>query len=382
MAMKDLNNVKPPANDEKWRDEVMWGDMPKHNTWYCFRLVGGVYSIRQHWIEFINKDGEKKRFSLECRNWNVDTETTDLENDCLPCTLNYKGQVRYLVNAIDRNVQVQMKAGVSPIRGLDLPPTLVREIQSLDKLNVHDSRPVSVAHPDLGCDIHLQLNDQSNMNKWLVQKGNCVALTPEEREYDLYAFDEIYRLPNPEKTRMDFERMGLIQRSNDSVANMASVTTVQVPTQLESTPAVAPSITAPNTVPTPTTTVAPPVIASPPVTVNTPTSVTVPSTPVVSQETTAPVQQSPVVNTSVVSPSVTPASQSQVNSVVASTPIAVNPPTASVATEPTANVENAEIITKPACFPDGSDPNKRYLGEMKCIRCPFKEPCISASGNN
>ena len=100
--MKDLNNANPPTNDIKWRDSVTWGNMPKRNEWYHFRLVGGVYSMRQHWIEFLGKDGKTKRFALECRNWNVETEATDLDNDCACCENGVKGQVRYLINAIER----------------------------------------------------------------------------------------------------------------------------------------------------------------------------------------------------------------------------------------------------------------------------------------
>jgi len=402
--MKDINNVTPQVNDIRWRDSITWGNMPKRNEWYHFRLVGGIYSIREHWVEFFNKEGQKKKFCVGCINWNSDTDSLE-ENGCASCEAGINGKTRYLINAIDRKAQQQMKPGVSPMCGLDFPPMLLREVQSLDKINVHEGNPYPVTHPDFGCDVYLQLNDQSSGNgmaKWIVQKGDKIPLTAEERTYELYAFDEIYKLPDAAKMRADLIRLGKLPGGPASAtANIAPVTTVQVPTQIKNTPpaVVTPPATLQNTV-VPNT----PINVTPPASI--PPTAPVVTTPVQTNVPTTPVATQPVVPVATTPIAVTPPTQEitpPVTTTVAThpvtTPIAVTPPSVEVTpvtvqpttvapvveeqpTETVAVKTQADAsLTPPDCYPDGKDPSKHYLGEFKCVQCKFKGPCITASGN-
>lgn len=326
--MKDLNQVNPrTANDHKWREDIVWHKMLKKNTWYAVRLVGGVFSFAQHWIEFTTKDGEKKRFPLECRNWNQETESADLQNDCPACDAGIKRSTRYLINVIDREVQKSMRPGSSPIAALDLTPTTLREIIALDNLNIHNGQKMSIAHPVYGCDIHLQYNTQGSKPVYMVQKGDTRPITEEESNFDLFDFDTVYRLPDADSVRENLKRLHVIN-PQATVINNAPLSQL-----LGAVSDAHMAVTVPDTS----------VVRIPEIST---VSTDVPSFSAPSQTVTP-----PTTNFS------TP------------TQIAVNPPAINIEKPTTAEKE---------CFADGVN-GKKYKGKLSCTQCNLNAACKTNS---
>lgn len=326
--MKDIMSLNPPAsNDYKWRDDLLFAEI-KRGQWHAFRLVGGFYSYAQHWVEFNTKTGEKKRFPIDCRNWNQETEKANADNDCPACAADLKISIHYLVNVIDRNLQATLKpgSGASPIRVLDLAPTTLRDIISTSKLNIHNGQAVPVVHPTLGCDLYLRCEVQGKRTVWSVQKGDQKALTAEELEYDPYDFDTIHRLPEADDVRKNLQRLHII---SDTVASERVPEIVTEPVNQMSIPNF--SQTKVADVQT---------IASFGETASTPKSA---ATPAVN------VAVHPV-------PTQTQTTQALTD-------------VSAVAASPTGRMD---------CFPDGT-PGKKFLGSIKCMMCKDKTACMTAS---
>lgn len=210
--MKSLDEIKPRSNDFKWRDQVVWKDMPKSNTWYPFRLIGGIYSISQHWVKTTNKTGKEISFPVDCLAWDADNETADPDklHACPGCQAGLKNSIKYLFNVIDRNAQ---KRGDSNyIKGFELPPTAMKKIVDLRQLNMANGDPYSVAHPEYGCDLFIQWSTESTkgFGDWNFQKGERTPLTKEELAAELYDFEEIYTPTDEMNARNSLIRAGLI----------------------------------------------------------------------------------------------------------------------------------------------------------------------------
>lgn len=213
MALKDFDDTNPRTRDKNWKEDISVADLPKMDEWYPFRIVGGVFSYAQHWIEFVNKGGEKKRYPVDCANWDPDNETSSKKGGCPACEVGLRPSVRYMMNVIDRTSQGRGES--DPIRALDVPPTVMRQLLDLKKLNMVKGEARSIAHPKLGCDIHLQKQRSKKRGgvEWQVQKGDRSPLSEEEMSLEFISFDEHWMEPDVHKIRDDLKRHGYFDGS-------------------------------------------------------------------------------------------------------------------------------------------------------------------------
>jgi hypothetical protein len=208
VALKDFDNTNPRTRDKNWKEDISVADLPKMDEWYAYRIIGGIFSYAQHWIEFVNKTNEKKRYPIDCANWDPDSETPTKKGGCPACEVGLRPAARYMMNVIDRTAQSRGES--DPVRALDVPPTVMRQMIDLKKLNVVKGEARSIAHPKLGCDLHLQKQRSKKRGgvEWQVQKGDRSPLTEEETGLDLISFDEHWMEPDVHKIREDLKRHG------------------------------------------------------------------------------------------------------------------------------------------------------------------------------
>jgi len=208
VALKDFDETNPRTRDKNWKEDIPLADLPKLDEWYQFRIVGGVYSYAQHWIEFTNKEGQVKRYPVDCANWDPDKEAPSKQGGCPACEAGLRPSIKYLINVIDR--LSQGKGDSDPIRALDIPPTVLRQLLDLKKLNSVKGEARSIAHPRFGCDVFMQKQRTKKRGgiEWQVQKGDRSPLSEEETSLELIAFDELWAEPDVHKIRADLTRHG------------------------------------------------------------------------------------------------------------------------------------------------------------------------------
>ena len=220
MALKDFDSANPRTKDKNWKEGIPLAELPKTDEWYAYRIVGGVFSYAQHWIEFTNKTGEKKRYPIDCANWDPEAEANTKKGRCPACEAGLRPGVRYMMNVIDRNAQ--NKGDPDPIRCLDIPPTVTKQLQDLKKLNLVKGEAKGINHPKFGTDVHLQKQKSKKRGgvEWQAQKGERTALSAEEEAYELIAFDEHWMEPDVDKIREDLKRHGFFEEEEKSDSRM------------------------------------------------------------------------------------------------------------------------------------------------------------------
>ena len=216
MALKDFDDVNPRTRDKNWKEDIPTAQMPKLDEWYGFRIVGGVFSYAQHWIEFKNKQGETKRYPVDCANWDPEEEATSRKGGCPCCALGMRPSIKYMMNAIDRDAQAS--GSTDPIRALDLPPTVMRQLVDLKKLNLVKGKPRSITNAKFGCDVYFmkQRSKKRSGMEWQIQKGDRAPLTEEELELELLDFSEYWLEPDVDKIKADLKRHGYYDDGPDS----------------------------------------------------------------------------------------------------------------------------------------------------------------------
>lgn len=224
MALKEFGDATPRTRDKNWKEDIPMAEMPKLDTWYIFRIVGGVFTYAQHWIKFTNKAGENKTYPTECSNWNRDTEDTSKKGGCPACEAGIKASVKYMINVISRTAQE--RGDDDPIRALEIPPTVMRQIMDLKNLNKHKGETYHVTHPRYGMDVFLekQRSQKKGGTEWQVQRGEKTGLTSEEKELELIDFEEFWLEPDIVKCRADLTRHGYFENEPANKGRSASST--------------------------------------------------------------------------------------------------------------------------------------------------------------
>jgi len=223
---KAWGSTKAPSKGENIKVEDIV-DLFKFNQDYtAIRLVGPVTSAAFHWIDILNKEGQKKSLPKVCLNWNPDTETFD-SNGCPYCEHlpNTRVSTRYYANAIIRELQEaeprklapplgsekkKINLGSkddpfkvctkekgsktwSPVRVVDLPTTVANKLISMSETNrrkvkSRDGGKIEKSFPlsDLkyGCDVEINLKKggSAGFGEYDIQRGDKSSVSKEELE--------------------------------------------------------------------------------------------------------------------------------------------------------------------------------------------------------
>jgi hypothetical protein len=182
-----------------------------------------MLDIVHHNIPRVSKKGTPYGQGMLCmKAWS----TREHDEFCIGCSVEMKQKHRFYVNAILRDFQTSRNVSLSPppenipflvkgdsekfwtpVRVLDLPPTVAESIQTEGKFNRHvepgstTSYPYQCDHPDFGFDLLLTFDkDKSPQNMYDVRKdpsctqtGGITPLTDEEKLYKLYNLSIAYK---------------------------------------------------------------------------------------------------------------------------------------------------------------------------------------------
>jgi len=336
---KDLDNCKPKVNNVRWDENVLFADTEKVNVWYHFRIVGPVFSVGTHWIEFTAKDQSTKRFMVNCNNFSQDDEAATLDGGCPCCELGLKLSTRYYLNAIDRRVQQNAKIGSNPIRALNLPPSAINAIIALKQLNVVDGKPRSVTDPEYGCDIAIQMTSNNGKKDWTVSRGERTPLSEEEKGYECFDFDSLYVPSDNAQTRRSliqkgyaFEDNGFVAATPKAIVKSSRVEEEAMPSDLAEEAETAVEENAAEDT----------------------GAVGLETAPVVEEEVKEPVAPEKVEAAPAPTPAPAPAPKKAVK-----------------LGAPPVNKGKTEV---PDCYPDGSE-GKKFLAKVQCFKCAFKKSC-------
>jgi hypothetical protein len=230
--MKSLDDINPRTTDIKWKDQILWAEMPKIGEWYNFRIVGGIFCYAQHWVKITTKDNKEATFPIDCLGWSSDLEAVDPSKAhlCPGCQAGIKPAIKYLFNVIDRSAQGN--GAKNYIKGFELPPTAMKKITDLKNLNMVQGRPTSVANADHGCDLYIQKTTIQGKKgfDWAFQKGDRAPLTDEERNKELFEFDEIYVPGDANNARQSLIRAGFFKNEGPAQGqNYAPPSGAQMP---------------------------------------------------------------------------------------------------------------------------------------------------------
>lgn len=194
---KKLGSVRSGDSKPKWEDAVEFIDF-RDGKDHKLRLVGDFTLMARHWV--VTKKG--KFFPIWSPKFNEDSERLDLDNpDPMYDDFNKWPQVMLICNAIDR--ELQKRNDPNPVRGVMLPASSVTPI--LKKLmSLIDAE---VSDPKHGVDLLITNNPKAPGNqKWTIVNGSNSPLTPEEKAYDYYDFDEITPDFTDSKVALEFAR--------------------------------------------------------------------------------------------------------------------------------------------------------------------------------
>jgi len=224
MGMKGWKSATSYNQEEKWEDNVRWGDFA--NKFKSFRPVGGIWPVARHWIEA--KSG--KFFPMWCPKYNADTEEFEEGRDCAAHDAGLRATRMALGNFIDR--ELQQKGDTNPIVVLSLPTTVMQAISGIiDLIGVDPADPVN------GVDLYFKYDaSQSGTDKYSVQRGDKCTLTTEEAAYDLFPLDEIYQPAKNADIKEALRRHGYYE----NVEPASTTESVPISTDLGSPPPPAP----------------------------------------------------------------------------------------------------------------------------------------------
>lgn len=225
--MKSFATASPKVGRDKkpyLSDEVELIQFNKlvAKKYYKYRLIGGISSYSEHWMDIIKKDGNKVSIQKICLNYNPETETYD-DNGCPYCDGGQRVSQTYLSNVIDRAEQkkepakkpklratetVRHKTGKvgtvrykefgsdswTPCKVLRAPASLGENLKNLSQLNQYtikgEDKTFDLSHPRYGKDLQIAYDaDAAGPAKYQVQLGEKTPLQEDELDYLLYRLD-------------------------------------------------------------------------------------------------------------------------------------------------------------------------------------------------
>jgi len=180
---RSMDETPTYGQRQRWDNYVVRWEWDEKGGFRLARLFGDVWTDYVHTVE--TKNG--KFYPEFCHGWNVDTCEfyPDKEERCPCCALKLKGGYRYYMNAIDLEVEENKpsrpKADWSPIRFMDMSPTLFTRVKELKSVN----KGVSIADTEHGAIIQMKYNSQLDPGSQYsaTMDTKDVAITAEQKEY-------------------------------------------------------------------------------------------------------------------------------------------------------------------------------------------------------
>jgi hypothetical protein len=247
---RDMDEI-PQGNGEK---AARPGDLVnvaqfKSGKWVPIRLLPGVMTQAQYWVNTKKKDGNKARFPVPVPGFDSHAGSQDSEaydpwrtageklnvyaDDPSKSNVVVQFSKSFWMNAIIRPEQENEPAkspkltkqeretgfkdkdsdSWTPVQVVRLPKSFIDRVNGLKTMNVKRNKKTgttesySMSHAKYGCDILVKYNaDASPASQWEVQKGDRTPLTEEEQAYLIWDLD---LLANPvvteEETKREFK---------------------------------------------------------------------------------------------------------------------------------------------------------------------------------
>lgn len=182
-AGRSMDDTPVSTTKERYDNFVTKWDWGKNGQFKQARFFGNVVVDYVHTIKTITD----KFYPEYCHGFDVDKGEffTDREDRCPCCALGIKGQHRYFINAIDieyeENKPSRPKADWSPIRFVDVSPTLFLRLKELRSIN----NDTAITDRDRGAIVQIKFNkdaEPANMYSASMDTKN-VAISDEQKEY-------------------------------------------------------------------------------------------------------------------------------------------------------------------------------------------------------
>lgn len=168
---------------QRWDNYVTRWAWDEKGGYRRVRLFGDVTMEYVHTME--TKNG--KFYPEFCHGWDVDNFDffKDRNDRCPCCALEVKGQHRFYMNAIDiefeENKPIRPKADWTPIRFIDLSPSLFNRLKELTTVNYN----VMVSDTEHGAIIQIKYNKDADPGSMYAASMDTkdVPITDEQKEY-------------------------------------------------------------------------------------------------------------------------------------------------------------------------------------------------------
>jgi hypothetical protein len=178
-----MDDTPASGNKQRWDNYVVKWQWDINGGFKQARLFGDVTMEYIHTIE--TKTG--KFYPEFCHGWDVDNFKffADREDRCPACAAGIKGQHRYYMNAIDieveENMPKQPKADWTPVRLMDISPTLFGRLKELKTVNKGNA----VSDAAHGAIVQVKFNKDADPNNMYSASMDTkdVALTEEQKNY-------------------------------------------------------------------------------------------------------------------------------------------------------------------------------------------------------
>ena len=220
-GLSDMN-----TGDRKPRPEELVEIFKPTATFQEVRLVGDVWPYSLHWIRIQKQDGGVVNVPKPVPNYDPKTDIVDetIKDPYLKIPNYDSTSKHYFVNVIVRDLQENMprkqpaatkkeqRTGHkekdsktwTPVRVMRLPTSVVRELQGIKVMNVHDGQQRELADPEYGRDVFIKYDKEiKGPQKYSVQRSEHRPLTDEEQEYLLWDISNLIIPETPEEAKRE-----------------------------------------------------------------------------------------------------------------------------------------------------------------------------------
>jgi len=227
---------------DKWHQKLDYLEKPKRGKPKEIRLVGGIFTIFQHYVRFKRKDGSKSGFYEVCPDFDWDTGQfrkgpdascplcADFQDDSLPQELRLLGSFRYYIEAFDITAA---KEGRKDVFGV----LFTNKYGKNDLAMIGDIMGCELDDPQKGTSVlwHYDEKAQDPKDRVRFYQGNKMPVKFDEEKGiwmmkgggnifkgEPTPFDEIVEVKDPDTIRADLKRLGLYARLEEVIEVVAS----------------------------------------------------------------------------------------------------------------------------------------------------------------